>query len=206
MSIKDTIKAARDEVSANGNPFERPAATKDDDANDDARSSAGFTRKSAAKAKPSRRAASGVRLVSANGKDKSKKNMTKEEQKAERKHEREIDDLRYNVTQQILEEREEYQRARKVWWRFLIGGVVCMVLAFAQYMAVNSMGSNAPIFLAVSALVTMVLAYVVIIAGMIYDWRKIRPLRKDVNSYVQSMSEKRLINTINRGAKNKDKK
>jgi hypothetical protein len=81
-----------------------------------------------------------------------------------------------------------------------------MGLAFTQYMIVNNMGSNAPVPVAIGALVTMVLAYVVIIAGMIYDWRKIRPMRKEVNSYVQSMSEKRLINTINRGAKNKDKK
>ncbi|MBO7675742.1 MAG: hypothetical protein J6S63_12165 [Atopobiaceae bacterium] len=206
MSIKDTIKAARDEATANGNPFERPAAASDDATADARSSSAGFTRKSAAKAKPSRQAASGVRMVSSSGKQKSKKNMTKEEQKAERKHEREIDDLRYNVTQQILEEREEYKHARKLWWRFLIAGVVCMVLAFVQYMLVNNMGSNAPIALAISALVTMVLSYVVIIIGMIYDWRTIRPMRKDVNSYVQSMSEKRLINTINRGAKNKDKK
>lgn len=205
MSIKETIRAARDEVSANGNPFEGIAPTKEDAA-EDARPSSGFTRKSTAKAKPSRRAATGVRVVSSNGKSKSKKNMTKEEQKAERKHEREIDDLRYNVTQQILEDREEYKRARKMWWRFLIGGVVCMVLAFVQYMLVNNMGSSAPVPLAIGALVTMVLAYVVIIAGMIYDWRKIRPMRKEVNSYVQSMSEKRLINTINRGAKNKDKK
>jgi len=205
MSIKETIRAARDEVSANGNPFEGLAPAKDAGA-EDVRASSGFTRKSAANAKPSRSAANGVRVVSSNGKAKSKKNMTKEEQKAERKHEREIDDLRYNVTQQILEDREEYKRARKMWWRFLIGGVVCMVLAITQYMIVNNMGSNAPVPLAIGALVTMVLAYVVIIAGMIYDWRKIRPMRKEVNSYVQSMSEKRLINTINRGAKNKDKK
>lgn len=209
MSLKDTIKGAREEASANGNPFERSASSDksgDNGATASAASSQGFTRRSASRAKPSRAAAAGVRVVSANGKQKSKKNQTKEELKAERKHDREISDLRYNVSQKILEEREDYIKARKVWWKFLIAGVVLMVLAIGLYLAVSNMGANAPEPLGIFGLVTMVCAYIVVIAGLIYDWVKIRPLRKDVDKYVQSMSEKRLVTAINKEPKVKDKK
>ena len=203
MSFKDTIRGAREEAGANVASWER---TKDADKgkNEEAASSAnqqGFVRKSASKAKPSRQAAAGVRMVTSDGKAKSKKNMTKEEAKAERKRDREIDDLRYNVTQKLLDERDDYSKARKVWWRFLIVGVTFVVLAFIQYAVVSNMGADAPTWIAFTSMGCMVLAYATLIIGLIYDWRTIRPIRKDVDSYVQSMSEKRLITAINKAPK-----
>lgn len=208
MSLMDTIKGAREEASANGNPFERTSDKKDAGSSENAGAAAGqgFTRRSASKAKPSRTAAAGVRVVSANGKAKSRKSQTKEELKAERKHDREVADLRYNVTQKILEERDDYIKARKVWWKFLIASVVLMVLAIGLYLVVSNMGTNAPEVLGILGLVTMVGAYIVVIAGLVYDWIKIRPLRKDVDKHVQSMSEKRLVAAINKESKVKDKK
>jgi hypothetical protein len=117
----------------------------------------------------------------------------------------EIGDLRYNVTQQILEEREDYQRAHKMWWKFLIGGVILMVAAIGLYMAVSNMKSSAPEWMGVLGIVTMVAAYGVVIAGLVYDWVKVRPIRREVDAYVQSMSEKRLINMVTKKAKEDQK-
>ena len=210
MSLMDTIKGARQEVDENGaldnGIVGRIKRDGDSPQANASSSSQKYTRRSASKAKPSRRQAEGVRVVSSNGKSKSKANKSKEEIKAERKHDREVDDLRYNVTQKILGEREEYQKGRKMWWKFLIVGVVLMVISIALYMYVTNLGPGAPEWLGILGLFTMGAAYVVVIAGIIYDWRVIRPMRKDVDKYVQSMSEKRLINTMSKGAAKDEKK
>lgn len=208
MSLMDTIKGAREEAGAS-NPFERPSKdAKNVDAQgaanaDGGQSGQGFVRKSVGRAKPSRKAAEGVRMETASGKPKSKKDLTKEEMKAERKHSREVDDLRYNVTQKLLEEKPEYKAARKNWWRFLIGGLVFMVLAIIQYGIVSAQGSSAPTWLAITSMGCMVISYIVLIIGIIYDWRIIHPMRRDVESYVKSMSERRLVTAIHKAPKTK---
>lgn len=205
MSLKDTIKGAREEAGtniANARPVSKKAVS--ESSTSSSKSSSGFTRRSASKAKPRRQVAAGVHKVSSDGK--SKTNMSKEEKKAERKREREKDDLRYNVTQKILEERPEYKKARKVWWAFLIVGLVFMAIAFFQYTFVSNANGTAPMWMAFSAMICMIIAYIVLILGLIYDWRTIRPMRKDVDKYVRSMSEKRLITAINKESKNKSKK
>ena len=72
MSLMDTIKGARQEAEESGIPFEKPTFRKKDDGNEAAgasegSSSQGFTRRSAAKAKPSRQAAAGVQVVRTSG-------------------------------------------------------------------------------------------------------------------------------------------
>ena len=211
MSLMDTIKGARQEVNESGvleDGLVKKRKERVQNGDQDASASStgqGFTRKSASKAKPRRQQAAGVRVVTSSGKAKSRKDQTKEELKAERKHDREVSDLRYNVSQKLLEQRDEYSKARKLWWKFLIGGVVLMVISVGIYMAVSNMGTSAPEWLAFIGLVVMVGAYVVVIAGFIYDWRVIRPMRKETDAYVQSMSEKRLVTAINKDA-DKDKK
>lgn len=202
MSLKDTIRGAREEASANGNPFERGSkdASADKQAQaDERKSSAGFERRSAARAKPTREASAGVRVVSSKGKPK-KSQMTKEEKKAERKREREIEDRRYNVSQMILEENEEYKRMRKIWWIFLIAGVVLMVIALGLYGMVTSSG-NPDTTMSFLAMGSMVAAYIVVICGLIFDWVKIRPLRKEASDRAQSMTDKRLRTKLVQKAK-----
>lgn len=206
MSLMDTIKGAREEAGTNVAGLELPGRQSKqggDASAEQTKSSQGFTRRSTAKAKPRRQQAAGVRRVASNGKVKSKKDMTKEEAKAERKHDREVSDLRYNVRQKLLEEKEEYQAAHKVWMRFLIAGCVCMGVAVALYLVVSNMGTNAPEILGILGLLVMVAAYATLIIGMIYDWRRIRPLRREVDSYVDSMSEKRLVTAINKAPRSK---
>lgn len=207
MSLKDTIRGAREEAAASGNPFDRKANNKDAATTTSATTNSqanaqGFERRSAARGKPSREAAAGVRVVASNGKAKKKSqdNMTKEERKAERKRERAVEDRRYNVTQMYLEQDPAYQKARKVWWGFLIAGIAFMVIAMVLYWVVNGQGANANTGMAMSSVVCMVIAYIVVIAGLIYDWVKIRPLRKEVEKRTQSMSDKRLQTVLKRKA------
>ncbi|MDO4806783.1 MAG: hypothetical protein Q4A07_05990 [Coriobacteriales bacterium] len=202
MSLKDTIKGAREEAGSNVRPFDRaPKDASDDAVSAGSSNQQGFVRKSATKAKPSRRASEGVRMVSSSGKTKKKSDVSKEVAKAERKHDREISDLRYNVSQKLLEEREDYQRIHKIWFRFLVAGIALMATAVILYLIVSNMGTNAPEALGILGLLVMVAAYIVVIVGLIYDWRKIRPIRSEVDAYVKSMSEKRLITAINKAPK-----
>ena len=203
MSLKDTIRGAREEAAANSIINSRNGADKSAEAADAAAPSTnaqGFTRRSAARSKPAREAAAGVRVVSSSGKVKKKSNMTKAERKEERKRERAIEDRRYNVTQMYLEQDPAYQKARKVWWGFLIGGIVFMVLAMVLYWVISGQGQGANANMAIVSMVSMALAYGVVIAGLIYDWVKIRPMRKEVEKRTQSMSDKRLQTVLKRKA------
>ncbi len=200
MSLKDTIRGAREEVAANVKPFERKKDAVEAAEAEKSTASQGFTRRSAASGKPAREAAAGVRMVTADGKTKSKSKLTKEERKAERKREREIEDQRYTLSQAVLKENEEYNRKHKIWLRFLIAGIVLMVLALSLYGLVVQQGQNAPEALAISSIVVMVLAYIVVIAGMVYDWRKVRPLRNDAEKRVSSMSDKRVRSALSKRA------
>ncbi len=194
MSLKDTIQGAREEVAASGNPFERTSSkgNKGSGGADAKSSDQGFSKRSAARGKPSRQAAAGVRVVSSGSKSKSTANMSKEERKAERRKEREVEDRRYNVTQMILEENEEYKKARKRWWAFLIGGVAFMAIALILYGRVTSTQTSPESPMGIAAVISMVLAYAVVIGGLVYDFTKIRPLRKEAEKRAQSMSDKRL--------------
>lgn len=208
MSLKDTIKGAREEVSASGNPFERSGGDQggsSGSASGDTQGQ-GFMRRSASRAKPSREQAAGVRVVSSSGKSrsasKSTANMTKAEKKAERQREREKEDRRYAVSQMFLEENPEYQQRHKIWWRMLVTGFAFMVLAIITYMLVNQQGESTPLWLAAISLGSMVLAYIAIIVAFVYDWRTIRPIRRTQESRAASMSDKR----INRALRERDKK
>ncbi len=210
MSLMDTIRGAREEAQANGLPFER---NQGDDGKEGAQEGAAGAqsagkpagagqRRSAARAKPSREAAAGVRRVSSGGKTtKGTANMSKEERKAERNREREKEDRRYSLAQSYLETDEEYKRARKTWWILLGVGIALVVIAFTLYGFVRQQGENANEVLAFLGLASMVLAYGCVIVGLIYDWVKIRPLRTKVNERVASMSDKRVKTILNQKAR-----
>lgn len=210
MSLMDTIKGARREAEATGIPFERKKGDVEGDDSQGVQGNRGATRKSAARAKPSREAAAGVRVVnrSGGGKTKSKKpakEMTKEERKAERKAERELEDRRYSLTQAYINENEEYQRARKNWWKFLGAGVGLAVVAFVIYGIVSRQGEGASTVLAIISGATIVLSYIAIIGALVYDWVKIRPLRKQAEERVASMSDKRVRTVLDQKAREQAK-
>lgn len=217
MSLMDTIKGARDEAMANGTPFER-GAKQEEAPEAEAEAKKGAVRRSAARAKPKREAAAGVRVVKSSGRTKTdyqpkseaeKANMSKKELRAERRAERdaerEVEDRRYNLTQAYMEEDEEYKTIRKRWWIMLGAGVALIVLAYTLYGFVNREGAEANPALAILSLVAMVLAYVLTIGSLIYDWVKVRPIRQRIEQRVGSMSDKRVRSLLNQRAKEQAK-
>ena len=197
MSLKDTIRGAREEAQdnlASSNARESADGVVEDKAD------AGFVRRSPSRAKPSRKAAAGVRTVSA-GKSKPASEMTKEEKKAEKAKQREKEDREYAVSQMLMDNDPEYQHNHKIWWRILIVGFAAMVLSMVLYGVVTSQGETTSLPLAIISLATMVIAYAAIIVAFVYDWRKIRPIRTSCQQRAASMSEKR----INKMLRERDK-
>lgn len=206
MSLKDTIQGAREEAAGN-RVFDRDKTSTDEGADG---ASVEKTRKkqrraSAATSKPSRQKAAGVRMVTSDGRTKSRANMSKEERKAEKKRDREKEDQRYTLTQAVLKDNAEYQRLHKIWFRFLIAGVALMVIALALYGMVSQRGAEAPMALSVASIVVMVVAYAVVIVGMVFDWRKVKPLRDEADRRTASMSEKRVRTELSKRAAEQQK-
>ena len=190
MSLLDTIKGAREEAQEAAS---KRTTTKKEEASDaagtDAAGSAqaGFSRRSAARAKPRREVAGSVRDGS---QAKPKSEMTKEEKKAEREARRSQEDLVYDVKKTLLDNDMEYRRTQHVWWGMLIVGIVFTLASWAimQYMNSNGGGENT----AMVSVVLMVLAYVLVIGAFIYDLVKVRPLRNKANDKIAGMSKRRM--------------
>lgn len=164
---------------------------------DEKKSSSGITRKSPTKAKPVREAASSVRVVA------KKKNpdgsmstvgMTKEEKKEVRRAEREEEDIFNSLTNAMLKADELYTSRRRMWWVFLGLGLVFVVAAFVSGYIGAPDGSNMYDLSTtggVLSVVSLVLAYVFIIASLVYEWMKIRPIRNEKQDKVTSLSPKK---------------
>ena len=204
MSLKDTIRGAREEAAANISPLNRPSSSEETgDSGAQSTTDQGFERKSVSRAKPTREAAAGVRVVNSSRKGKPAGEMTKQEQKSERKKEREKQDRRYAVSQMLLEEDPAYQRHHKIWWRILIVGLVFMVIALISYTYVSSVGEGAPMWVMVVSMGSMVLAYVAVIISFLYDWFHVRPIRRNNEQRVASMTEKKINKTLRERDKEK---
>lgn len=193
MSLRDTIAGARKEISQSGNPFVRNAADeKPSDTESD--SSAGFSRRSSARAKPSREAASSVRVVSVEAyregeTGKAHNEMTKAERRAKRDRERAAEDRRAAVSQAILNGHAGYKRASHIWWGMLAAGMVAILLSWAVSAAIPVTTNNVSAFVSITL---VVIAYALIIVSFIYDWRVVRPMRRAADEEVARMSDRRV--------------
>lgn len=201
MSLKETIQGAREEAAANSiRSSQNKDAEKSTESGDTPSISQGFTRRSAARGKPAREAGAGVRVVTSTGKAKKKSKLTRAEQKEERDREREDEDRRYSVREMMLENDDEFKRVNKVWHRILIAGFVLIFAGLSFYGMVKQQGEEASTWLAGGALGTMLLAYVVMGIGLVYNWRMVRPLRIKYDHRVASMSDKKVRAAIDRGS------
>lgn len=199
MSLRDTLAGARKEAALSGNPFAKSDDKTKADATDDAvktkKSSVGQFKSSAARAKPSREAAASVRVVSSDdyklGKTgKAHSEMSKEEKKAERHRQRAINDARTRAAQDILNGHASYKRSQHIWWVLLGGGMIVTVLSLVVNRYYPAEKSD---FGALVSIITLVSAYALIIAGFIYDWRVVRPMRRAADAEVSRMSDKRVL-------------
>jgi len=191
MSLLDTIKGAREEAQEAGTLL---SSKKDEGATaaaegDAPSTSAGFSRRSTARAKPTREAAGSVRTNA-----KSQAEMSKEEKKAAREAKRTEEDLLYEAKKAYLNKSDAYRFTQRVWWGLLGGGMVCSIISFLIMRNMQSNGGNES--MATASVVLMVLAYVLIIGAFIYDLWKVRPLRNEANEKLAGMSKKRLNQLI----------
>ena len=169
---------------------------------DEKKSASGMTRKSASKAKPAREAASSVRVVA------KKKNpdgststagMTKEEKKEVRRAEREEEDVFNTLTNSMLKRNELYTKRRRIWWVFLGLGLVFVVASFASGYIGAADGSNMYNLSTtggILSVVSLVLAYVFIITSLVYEWMKIRPIRREIEASIVGLSPKKRRATL----------
>ena len=132
---------------------------------------AGVSRKSAASAKPKAKAANTVTVVGAAKTDKEKKALAKQKQREERDKARREEAKFYNPNT------ERYKLLRRAWWVCLIAAIVCTILSWVF----QSRG------LATVTVVTMVLAYVFIIAALVID---LGPTRKERKRYAAAVADK----------------
>lgn len=198
MSLFDTIQGARKEAEANKAERDsgQTSSTKDPEGGEteDETGKSGFAKRSVARAKPAREAAANVRVVAANGKTKHKGSgagpQTKEERKAERAKERDDSDRADAVAQILLESDPAYKPRRKVWWILIGGGFVAMAGSLIPTAISSEQAQDYTSYLGIFSIVCMVLAYVFIIAGFIYDFVKIRPMRKQSQRTAGSLTRK----------------
>ena len=195
MSLLDTIKGAKEEAQEAGGLI---ATGKKDDSEksnaaeaDASQSSSGFSRKSAARAKPRREAAASVRVESSS---KPESQMTKEEKKAARDKRRSEEDLIFDAKRAVLNQMPEYQRSQKIWWGLLIAGIVCTVIAWGVLQQINA--NNIGQGYGAATAITMVVAYVLVIGAFIFDIWKVRPMRKAADEQVSGMSKRRMQRVI----------
>ena len=187
MSLRDTIEGARRE--AEGNAVGRPSKEAESVAAPEEEKK-GFSRSSAAKARPAREAAASVRVSS---KPKAASiNETKEEKRDRKRREREEQDMRTRAYDALLRSDPDYRRTEKVFW---IAVGVGFVLAVASLVLAYAFGDQTDVStpMGVASVVTLVAAYVLIIGSFIYDFAKRRPIRKRVEAQLRGISDKKLL-------------
>lgn len=200
MSLRDTIEGARREAEGNavGRPSKEAEATVAPE-----EEKRGFSRSSAAKARPAREAASSVRVAS---KPKAASiTETKEEKRERRRLEREEQDMRNRAYDLILRANPEYRQTERVFW-IVIG--VGFVLAIISLVAAYAFGDQPDMstWQGVVSVVSLVVAYVLIIGGFVYDLAKRRPIRKKVEAQMRGMNDKKLLEVFEQDRKDQLKK
>lgn len=165
----------------------------------------GFTRKSAASAKPARAAAASVRVVPASAKEKRKQSergeslagLSREEKRARKREQRLQEDRIYAVTNELLKDDPDYKSRRRIFWGLLAVGVVATIVVWVAMMMTSTLSSAViqPI-----QIIGLVIAYACIIGTFVYDLIRIRPLRNDARHRAEGMSESKLISVLEKSA------
>lgn len=154
----------------------------------------GSTRPSAGAAKPASKAAASVR-VEPNKKQMSRRQrvmaeqtMSKEERKAQRAKERELENAVYTATTILTNDDDKYKQLRRIWWSLLIIAVVFVVLSWATL--ATGIGGQ------VLSTVVIVIAYIAIIGALIMDFTVIRKRRNVFRDKVNAMTRKQVDRII----------
>ena len=173
----------------------------------------GMARKSASSAKPARAAASSVRVVPASAKAKRAaaertedlSGLSKEEKKARKAEIRRQEDRVYTASNALLKEDKDYVRLRRIWWVLLGIGIVALI---GTWVLLAVLGQDAANMKAAQTaqMALIIAAYAAIIAAVIFDFIKIRPIRNACRATAAGMSDAKLDEVIARSMKEKDSK
>ena len=134
----------------------------------------GVSRKSAASAKPKAKAAASVIVQSSEKTPQQKKAERKAEKRKLRDEQRELDRKYYNP------DTKRYKNLRRGWWACLIGAILCTVASFF----------GRGLFPDWFSLVTLFLAYGLIIMAFYIDFSKIRRERRNYQERMIALEEK----------------
>lgn len=155
---------------------------------------AGSTAPKAGSAKPASKAAASVRIqtskssMSKKQKVVAQQTMTKEEKKAQRAQERELENLVYTATTVLTNKDEKYKKLRRIWWGLLIAAVVFTALSWITL----STGFGGQVL----SIVVLVLAYAGIIGALIMDFTVIRKRRNVFRDKVNAMTRKQVERVV----------
>lgn len=190
MSLLDTIKQAKEEAIQAGtlpSPQQKKEKTPKNDKNAPERH--GALRSSLTRAKPTREKAKGV----TNSSHKTQPSVLKPSAAREaRRRERDERDRRYAVTRVLIAQNPEYSHYQNVLWLMLGAGLVSIALSWLlNYLRPEAMSDLASPE-GMLEVVLLVLAYVFVIAGFIYDLRKAKPLRRAAEERAASLSPKKM--------------
>lgn len=133
----------------------------------------GKTRKSASSAKPKMKVAGTVVEQAAKKTKQQRKAEAKAERKKQQARQREIDRKYYTPDTQ------RYRNLRKLWWAFLIGGIICVAVSFLAREQLPDM----------VAMVILFAAYAFIIAAFYVDLSKIRKERQAYQARMVAQEE-----------------
>lgn len=155
---------------------------------------AGSTAPKAGSAKPASRAAASVRIETSKSsmtkkqKVMAQQTMSKEEKKAARAKERELENLVYTATTVLTNKDEKYKKLRRIWWGLLISAVVFTALSWITL----STGVGGQVL----SIVVLVLAYAGIIGALIMDFTVIRKRRNVFRDKVNAMTRKQVERVV----------
>ena len=150
----------------------------------------GSTRPSAGAAKPASKAAASVRIEQSKSqmtrrqRALAEQTMSKEERKAQRAKERELENAIYTATTILTNDDPKYKQLRRIWWALLITAVVFVVLSWATL--ATGIGGQA------LSTVVIVIAYIGIIGALIMDFTVIRKRRNVFRDKVNAMTRKQV--------------
>lgn len=172
----------------------------------------GAARKSAASAKPARAAASSVRVVPASSKARrqereqgeSLEGLSREEKRARRRELRIQEDNVMTASNILMKEDDEYRAKHRIFWVLMAVGVVGIVLEWLLLAGLFSF--LAQDVLNVLSIACIVLAYAFVIAAFVFDLVKIRPIRNFYRAQVSGMTDRRVVEIIEKSAEEAEAK
>lgn len=201
MSLRDTIEGARRE--AEGNVVGRPKKEVEAVTGASEGERRGFSRSSSAHAKPARDAAASVRTESKSATSSSgglfggPAGETKEQKRERKRREREEQNLRSRTYEAVLRTMPGFRKTERVFWILVGAGFALAVVSLVSVWVFGEPTDTSSPTSIVST-TALVAAYAFIIAGIIYDFARRRPFRKQAQARVDNLSEKKLLEVYER--------